>query len=422
MDKLAGESQTRQTDQREDTPYPDLLHTLLWNAILEKATDVHLHCVPEGVRVLHRVDGIVHPRTVLPSEDGRKLLNQLTSAAGRTVVRSFAPLEGQIVWPDGDRKWEIRVTLTPVGDRQSAHLRLLSAPSDEWDLFNLGFSPADQEKVSAVVHSLSGLVLVTGATGSGKTTTMYSLASLMDLRTTTTYSIEDPVEFRLPYAQQIEVDERHGLTMYQGLRTILRMDPDLILVGEIRDRDSAVVAARAALSGRLVLATIHAQDAAGAVDALHYLGVPYHIISASLRLVIAQNLVRRVCPRCALPRETEEVDKEWFARFGVELPESLLQASGCAECAGYGYKGRTGVFEVAAVDDESAALIGSGARHADLTDCLRKRGVRSVAHDALEKVALNVTSMEEFLRVSGTALTHGVTPPVADPVVASLIS
>ncbi len=422
MDKVSGENQTLQMNQLEGTPYPDLLHTLLWNAILEKATDVHLHCVPEGVRVLHRVDGLVHPKTMLPPQDGRKLLNQLKSAAGLTVVRSFAPLEGQIVWPDGERQWEIRVTLTPVAGRESAHLRLLTAPSDEWDLYNLGFSAADQEKASAVVRALSGLVLVTGPTGSGKTTSMYSLASVMDLRTTTAYSIEDPVEFRLPYAQQIEVDEQHGLTMYEGLRTILRMDPDLILVGEIRDRDSAVVAARAALSGRLVLATIHAQDAAGAVDALHYLGVPYHIISASLRLVIAQNLVRRVCPRCALPRETEEGDKEWFARFGLELPESLVQASGCTECTGYGYKGRTGIFEVATIDEESAALIGSGVRHADLTDYLRKRGVRSIAHNALEKVALGVTSMEEFLRVSGMTLSNGVTPPAADPVAVALIS
>jgi type II secretory ATPase GspE/PulE/Tfp pilus assembly ATPase PilB-like protein len=422
MDKVSGESQTRRIDQLEGDPYPDLLHTLLWNAVLETATDVHLHCVPEGVRILHRVDGIVHPKTMLPPEDGRKLLNQLKSAAGLTVVRSFAPLEGQIVWPDGDRKWEIRVTLTPVAGRESAHLRLLSAPSDDWDLYNLGFSSTEQEKVSAVVHTLSGLVLVTGPTGSGKTTTMYSLASLMDLRTTTAYSIEDPVEFRLPYAQQIEVDEQHGLTMYEGLRTILRMDPDLILVGEIRDRDSAVVAARAALSGRLVLATIHAQDAAGAIDALHYLGVPYHIISASLRLVIAQNLVRRVCPRCALPREVEEGDKECFARLGLDLPESLVQAGGCAECAGYGYRGRTGVFEVAMIDEESAALIGSGARHADLSNCLRKRGVCSIAHNALEKVATGVTSMEEFLRVSGAAVTNGVTPPAADPVAVSLLS
>ncbi len=399
MARAAQESRTPQIGDGAVDHFPDPLRTFVWNAIVEKATDVHLHCVAEGVRVLHRVDGIIHPKILLPRPEGRKLLNQLKSAAGLSVVRSFAPLEGQIVWPDEGMRWEIRVTLTPVAGRESAHLRLLSMPRDEWDMSNLGFSTADQEKIASAVGSLNGLVLVTGATGSGKTTTMYCLASLMDLHAATAYSIEDPVEFRLPYVQQIEVDDRHGLTMHEGLRTILRMDPDLILVGEIRDGDSALVAARAALSGRLVLATIHAQDAAGAVDALHYLGVPYHIIGSSLRLIIAQNLIRRLCPDCAQPHEPDEEERELFARFSMGPPESLLQADGCPECHSYGYRGRTGVFEVAAVDDEVATFIRSGVHHRELSDCLRKRGTRSMAHDGLEKAAAGVASLEEVLRV-----------------------
>lgn len=379
--------------------YPDPLRTCIWNAIVEKATDVHVHCVAEGFRVLHRVDGIIHPKEVLSPAEGRTLLNQLKTASGLNFVRSFTPKEGQLSWPDGDLRWEIRVTLTPVRDRESAHLRLLSMPKNQWDISNLGFTPTDQEKVAAAVRGLNGLILVTGATGSGKTTTMYCLASLMDLSTTTTYSIEDPVEFRLPYVQQIEVDEQHGLTMHEGLRTILRMDPDLILVGEIRDEDSAVVAARAALSGRLVIATIHAQDAAGAVDALHYLGVPYHVIGSSLRLVIAQNLVRQLCPSCARPVAVGDEDRELFVQANMEAPDHLLTAGGCSECYSYGYKGRTGVFEVAAVDDEVATFIRSGAHHRELTDCLRKKGTRSMAQDGLEKAAMGVTSMEELRRV-----------------------
>jgi len=383
------------------TAYPDPLSTFMWNAILERATDVHLHCVEQGVRVLHRVDGEIYPKRMLPPAEGRKLLNQLKSAAGLDVTRTFAPLEGQIKWPDGDTNWEVRVTLTPVRNCESAHLRLLSVRKDEWDVAGLGLAPADRDKILAAVRSLNGLVLITGPTGSGKTTTMYSLTSLMDLRTTTTYSIEDPVEFRLPYAQQIEVDERHGLTMHEGLRTILRMDPDLILIGEIRDKDSAIVAARAALSGRLVLATIHAQDAAGAVDALHYLGVPYHIIGSSLRLVIAQNLIRNLCPACAQPRDLDEADRELFRRFDVPSAEHLLEASTCGECNWYGYRGRTGIFEVAPVDDEIAALVSAGAHHHELAQCLRGKGIRSMAQDALEKVANGVTSVDEFLRVCG---------------------
>jgi type II secretory ATPase GspE/PulE/Tfp pilus assembly ATPase PilB-like protein len=413
------------TAARNDTPevlYPDLLHSLLWNAIIEKATDVHLHCVPDGVRVLHRVDGIIHPKLRLSPGDGRRLLNQLKSAAGLTVVRAYAPLEGQIVWPDEDRKWEIRVTFTPVGDQVSAHLRFLSARRDEWDLPNLGLLHTDQERISTSIRSLNGLVLVTGATGSGKTTTMYSLASLMDLQTTTAYSIEDPVEFRLPYAQQIEVDEVHGLTMHEGLRTILRMDPDLILVGEIRDPDSAIVAARAALSGRLVLATIHAQDAAGAVDALHYLGVPHHIIGSSLRLVIAQNLVRCLCPRCALPREADEGEKELFGRFSLALPENLQQTTGCGECNWYGYQGRTGIFEVAAIDDELTELISAGVSHRDLSHEVRRKGIRSMTHNGLEKAALGITTVEELARVCGVPWHGAAAQPAPEPLTVDMIA
>ncbi|MHC4517757.1 MAG: GspE/PulE family protein [Planctomycetota bacterium] len=390
-----------QNEYHSASTYPDPLNTFLWNAIMDRATDVHLHCVDKGVRVLHRVDGTVHPKLLLSPAEGKKLLNQLKSAACLNITRTFAPLEGQINWADEDKTWEIRVTLTPVRDRESAHLRLLSVPSGQWDISNLGFSRSDQEKATTAIRSLSGLVLVTGPTGSGKTTSMYSLASLMDLRTTTAYSVEDPVEFRLPYAQQIEVDEQHGLTMHLGLRTILRMDPDLILIGEIRDRDSAMVAARAALSGRLVLATIHAHDAVGAVDALHYLGVPYHIIGSSLRMVIAQNLVRQLCGECAQPRELDETERDLFAQSSLETPENLLHPGSCAECNWYGYKGRTGTFEVAAIDDELGALISAGTHQRELVDCLRSKGVHSMVQDALDKAARGITSMEELFRIGG---------------------
>jgi type II secretory ATPase GspE/PulE/Tfp pilus assembly ATPase PilB-like protein len=395
--------------------FPDPLRTCVWNAIFERATDVHLHCVDEGVRILHRVDGIIHPKMLLPPAEGRKLLNQLKSAAGLSFVRSFSPVEGQIVWPDESMRWEIRVTVTPIRDRESAHLRLLSVPRNRWDVADLGIVPADQEKVTTAVGSLNGLILVTGATGSGKTTTMYCLASSLDLATTTTYSIEDPVEFRLPYVQQIEVDEQHGLTMYEGLRTILRMDPDLILVGEIRDSDSALVAARAALSGRLVLATIHAQDAAGAVDVLRYLGVPSHIISSSLRLIIAQNLVRRLCPECSQPHEPSDEDRELFAQHGVETPDTLMRPEGCPDCHQYGYRGRTGIFEVARVDDELATLIRSDAHHREIADCLRRKGTRSIAQDGLDKAVTGVTCMDELRRVCTFGRGTDPARPATDP-------
>jgi len=414
MSTTSHERHTQNTGQSANAPYPDPLNTFIWNAILERATDVHLHCVEEGVRILYRVDGEIRPKVLLSRIDGKKLLNQLKSASSLGVARLFAPLEGQIIWPDEDRQWDIRVTFTPVRDRESAHLRFLSVPSEDWGLSNLGFSADDQESVTAAVRGLHGLILITGATGSGKTTTMYSLASLMDLQKTTAYSIEDPVEFRLPYAQQLEVDEKHGLTMHQGLRTILRMDPDLILIGEIRDKDSAIVAARAALSGRLVLATIHAQDAAGAIDAMHYLGVPYHIIGSALRLIIAQNLVRQLCTDCAQPYEPTEADRSLFSRFRVAPPTQLMGPEGCPACNSYGYAGRTGIFEVVPVDDAIATLVSAGTHHQALCDYLRKKGIRSIARDGLEKVASGVISTDEFVRICGLTADSELLPATAD--------
>ncbi len=379
-------------------PFADTLNTFLWNAILERATDVHLHCTDDGLRVLYRVDGIVHPKIVLPRDEGRRLLNQIKSAAGLDAVRTFNPLEGQIHWRHHESKLDIRVTLTPIQDHESIHLRMLRLPADGWNMKKLGLSQKDQHTVSNTIHTQSGLVLICGGTGSGKTTTMYSLASLLNLSTTTTYSIEDPVEYTLSYAQQIEVDERHGLTMHEGLRTILRMDPDLIMIGEIRDKDSAIVAARAALSGKLVLATIHAHDAAGAVDSLHYLGVPMQIIGSALRLVIAQNLVRKVCECCCEPKEPTDQISELFTRFGVEIPDTIKQAGACPECNGYGFYERTGLFEVLPIDETLKTMISDGVHHHDLSQHLRSQGITSIIQDGLNKVAQGITSMDEVHR------------------------
>ncbi|MCP4454144.1 MAG: Flp pilus assembly complex ATPase component [Planctomycetes bacterium] len=379
-------------------PYADTLNTFLLNAIMDRVTDVHLHSAHNGIRVLYRVDGIVHPKVVLPRDKGRKLLNQIKAAANLDAVRTFSPLEGQIHWRHGEFKLDIRVTLTPIQENESIHLRMLRLPADGWNVEKLGLSKKDRRAVSNTIHTQSGLVLISGGTGSGKTTTMYSLASLLDLNTTTTYSIEDPVEYTLPYAQQIEVDERHGLTMHEGLRTILRMDPDLIMVGEIRDKDSAIVAARAALSGKLVLATIHAHDAAGAIDSLHYLGVPMQIIGSALRLVIAQNLVRKLCDCCDELVDPSDETSQLFDRFGISVPETLKQAGACTECNGYGFYERTGLFEVLPIDEKIKTMISNGVHHQDLSQYLRSQGVTSIIQDGLNKVAQGITSMDELHR------------------------
>ena len=379
---------------------PDPFNTIVWNAIYENATDIHFNAVDGGTLVLYRVDGIIHEKQKLPESEGRQLLNQVKTAAKLNATKSFLPQEGQIKWPDDDILRDIRVTVVPAGKyAESAHLRILSFPQEGWATSKLGFSEEDLENISSVINSMNGLVLVSGATGSGKTTTMYSFASLADLRTKMAFSIEDPVEFNLPYAQQIEVDERHGFTMYHGLQTILRMDPDLVMIGEIRDRDSAIVASRAALSGRLVLATIHAKDAAGTIDALHYLGVPYYIIGGSVKLIVAQNLMRRLCQSCAKSRMPSKEEKDLFREANLKVPKKIFDAQGCNECNSYGYQGLVAIFEIARIDPDTAHMITDGVHQQQLRDHLRKININPMMVDGLKKVASGITSIDELYRV-----------------------
>jgi type II secretory ATPase GspE/PulE/Tfp pilus assembly ATPase PilB-like protein len=381
-------------------PQPDPFNTVVWNAIYENATDIHFNAVERGILVLYRVDGIIHEKQLLSESEGRQLLNQIKTAAKLNATKSFMPQEGQIKWPDDDILRDIRVTVVPAGkEAESAHLRILSFPQEGWEISKLGFSEDDLTNISSIINSMNGLVLIAGATGSGKTTTMYSFASLADLRTKMAFSIEDPIEFNLPYAQQLEVDERHGLTMYQGLQTILRMDPDLVMVGEIRDRDSAIVTSRAALSGRLVLATIHAKDAAGTVDALHYLGVPYYIIGSSVKLIVAQNLMRRLCQSCAEERTPSQEEKDLFAEANLKVPKKIFDAKGCNECNFYGYQGLVAIFEVAKIDPDTAHMITDGIHQQQLRNHLRKINITPMLVDGLKKVAQEITSIDELYRV-----------------------
>lgn len=383
----------------DEALYPDPLNTFILNAVYEEATDIHLNVVDGGMLVLFRVDGIVHEKRRLPVEEGRRLVNQIKAAADMNTSKSFMPQEGHLRWrDDGEQEKNIRVTIVPVNGEECAHLRILSMPEKELDIANLGFSDQHLKSVTESLGSLSGLVLVTGITGSGKTTTMYSMALSRDLSSLVAFSIEDPVEFKLPNSQQIEVNEDQGLTMYRGLRTILRMDPDLIMVGEIRDRDSAIVTARAAMSGRLVLVTIHGQDAAAAVDALHYLGVPYYIISSSLRLIVAQKLIRKLCAACARAREPYAEEKEVFVRAGIEIPEKVFDPVGCEQCNGYGYKGRVGIFETAVITPEAAHKIASGVHNEQLRQHFRDTGVVPLAIDGITKVAEGITSTQELFQ------------------------
>jgi len=256
-------------------PLPQALYGLVEQAVQESATDIHVDAWGREAVVRFRVDGTIHEKDPLTYDQARKLVNQIKVAAGLDLPTRYHPLEGHFRWSSGEEHRDLRVTVVATAPQhEAAHLRLLTPPEQWRDVRNLGLGGRDLEVVERTFHTARGLVLISGPTGSGKTTTLYSLTGLTDLRCQIAASIEDPTEYDLPYVRQLEVKEKQGFTMEEGLRTILRLDPDVILVGEIRDAGSARIATRAALAGRLVLATVHARDAAAAIEGMHYLSVP----------------------------------------------------------------------------------------------------------------------------------------------------
>lgn len=381
---------------------PQALNGLVDQAVKESATDIHIDAWGNQAALRFRVDGTIHERETLTYDQARKLVNQIKVAAGLDLPMMYEPLEGHFRWCSEQEYRDIRVTIVSTAPRhEAAHLRLLTPPEGWRDVRNLGLGGQELMLVERTLKTARGLVLISGPTGSGKTTTLYSLTGLTDLRSQIAASIEDPTEYDLPYVRQLEVKEKRGFTMEEGLQTILRLDPDIILVGEIRDAGSAKIATRAALSGRLVLATVHARDAAAAVEAMHYLSVPYYVLGGALRLVVAQDLIRKLCPECARQRPLAAAECPLFEQVGLTPPESVFDAVGCPKCFDYGYRGRTGVFQVAMIDDELGAWLSAGRRQQEIRERILATGSRPLTADALEKVARGVTSMDEVLRFYG---------------------
>jgi general secretion pathway protein E len=388
-----------------DAPPSELLATVMQEAVTEGATDVHVDTWGDVAMVRFRVDGMLHERHHLPAAQARRIINQVRVAAELDVEATIKPAEGQFRWSKGEVTRDIRATILPTAPRNEAtHLRLLTTPQDWRDAEHLGLLADERQAIQNVLNETHGLALIAGPTGSGKTTTLYALTGLEDLVHRVAVSIEEPAEFNLPHVRQLEVNPKRGITMQEGLRLLLRVDPDVLIVGEIRDPHSASVAAQAALTGRQVLATIHGRDAAAAIHAMHYFAVPYYILGGALRMVIAQNLVRRLCRACAQPRAVSAAESRLFGQAGVNPPEKVFEARSCSSCNGYGYRGRTGVFEIALLDDEFGLWLADGQPQPEIRKRLGAMGIKSAATRALEKVAAGETSLREVARLFWSTL------------------
>ncbi len=366
-----------------DAPIIRMLNALLTQAAKDGASDIHIEPYERSSSVRFRVDGtlreVVQPNKALHAA----LISRLKIMAELDIAEKRLPQDGRISLRIGGRAIDVRVSTLPSSHGERAVLRLLDKTESKFTLEGLGMSGEVLSAFDRLVQQPHGIVLVTGPTGSGKTTTLYASLGRIDTSTTNVLTVEDPVEYELPGIGQTQVNPKIDLTFAKALRAILRQDPDVIMIGEIRDFETAQIAIQASLTGHLVLATVHTNDAPSSVTRLIDMGVEPFLLSSSLLGVLAQRLVRKLCPKC----RRQDAQGHWHP-------------VGCDHCAHTGYKGRTGVYELMAVDPAVQALVHNRAAEAELATAARAAGLRSMREDGERLVAEGITSLEELVRVT----------------------
>ena len=380
-----------------EAPVIRLVSMLLTEALDARASDVHLEAYPDALRVRYRVDGVLQEAPSPPRSMAPAVISRLKVMANLDIAERRTPQDGRIRLALQDRQVDVRVSTVPTLHGESVVLRLLDKEQGTLDMSALGMSAADLSRFEDVLTRPHGVVLATGPTGSGKTTTLY--AALQRLRTgrEKILTVEDPVEYQLAGIPQVPVNEKVGVTFASALRALLRQDPDVMLVGEIRDGETAEIATQAALTGHLVLSTLHTNDAAGALTRLVDLGVAPFLVSATVQAVLAQRLVRTVCAVCAVSVPATDAE-----RASLQAPDlaAVHRGVGCEACRGSGYAGRSGVYELIVLDEAMRGAITSGQGAPAVRALASAAGVATLRDDAARLVIEGMTTPEEALRVS----------------------
>ncbi|MGE5371590.1 MAG: GspE/PulE family protein [Solirubrobacterales bacterium] len=385
----------------ESAPMVRLVNSIIENAVRSRASDIHIEPKQDIVRIRNRVDGVLHEVLTTESKVHSGLISRIKVMANMNIAEKRLPQDGKILVDVDNRRIDLRVASMPTTHGEKLVIRILDRASFFVGKQHLGFSEEDIKRFDRLVNRPWGIVLVTGPTGSGKTTTLYSMLAELDTVKNNVITLEDPVEYEMEGLSQTQVNVQAGLTFASGLRTILRQDPDIIMVGEIRDGETADIAVRSALTGHLVFSTLHTNDAPGAVARLMDMDIEPYLIASSLGGVVAQRLVRKICPDC---RDTYEPDtrERQILGLGPEDKVLLSHGRGCTACHGTGYTGRLGVFEILEIDRDLRNLIDQRVPSDVLREAAIKKGMRELWADCREKVLGHVTTLEEALRVTQT--------------------
>jgi type IV pilus assembly protein PilB len=400
---LSMDAEALAATSESDAPMIRLVDDLLLHAISSGASDIHIQPEEKIVRIRVRKDGLLNEGMLIPKEIQNALTARIKILGGMDITETRLPQAGRYNFDAGSRPVDFRFSSLPTAFGESLVLRLLDRSSLQLDLTSLGFNPTMEEQFSGLMERPNGVILVTGPTGSGKTTTLYAALSKLPAHLRSIFTLEDPVEFHLPLIRQTQVNDKIGLTFAAGLRTLLRQDPDIILVGETRDQETAELMVRAALTGHLVLSTLHTNDALGAVPRLIDLGIPPYLLPACLLGVLSQRLVRVLCPECREPHPSAEAILE---KFGSDLPAGLplqlWQPKGCPRCKMAGYRGRIGIMEFLTLDADYYRTIMESNDPVRMRELAREKGFQTMFMDGLTKAMQGHTTLEEVYRVTSS--------------------
>jgi len=381
-------------DLTDEAPVIRLLNSILFQAVKERASDIHIEPYEREIEVRFRVDGILYPMLSPPKVIQEALISRVKIMAGLNIAEKRLPQDGRIRVIVAGRDVDIRVSIIPTFFGERVVLRLLDKNKGLITLADMGLSPRDVTAFHRLLVRTSGIVLVTGPTGSGKSTTLYAALNHLNSPDKNIITIEDPIEYQLKGVGQIQVNPKIDLTFAAGLRSILRQDPDIVMVGEIRDAETAEIAMQASLTGHLVLSTLHTNDSATAVTRLIDMGIEPFMVASSLSAVLAQRLVRVLCPHC---KEEYLPDHDYP---GIVLPPKLYRSRGCDRCFNLGTLGRTGLYELLLVDSELCSMIIRQTPAGVIKEYAISRGMRTLRDDGLAKAGAGITSLEEVLRVT----------------------
>ena len=390
-------------DTGSEAPVIRLVNHFLRRAVEARASDLHVEPHENGLRARIRIDGFLQTIFDRPQAPAKRVISRLKVMAGMDISETRLPQDGHIALRYGGRSIDIRVSTLPGNYGERVVMRVLDKTAGLMPLADLGLRPPQVAQLEALSAAANGIVLATGPTGSGKTTTLYSLLKLANTTERNILTVEDPIEYDLPGVNQSQIHAEIGLTFAAGLRASLRQDPDIILVGEIRDLETASTAAQAALTGHLVFSSLHANSSVAAIIRLRDLGVEDYLIAATVRAIIAQRLLRRLCDDCKSTRAPNEQERALFQATTLPIPAHVWQANGCPACNGAGHKGRAGIYEIVTMDDGLRGAIDAGASE----QALKAQALtpdRTLLGEAMQLVAHGITDSAEVVRVVGTEL------------------